>query len=331
MAGMAALYRSGPELKGRKSITELFMSRKSHSIAIGMLCICGAITSTAFASIQSLSIVSDMNALNPMTVGFSVSGTTSADYLLRFSGPSFGRFGVSNVVSDPKITLFKKGTQIGFNDNWEAALELDFTQNGLTPFFRESKDAALKLQLSPGDYVARFDFDDAGTKQGWIELSSISERGFAQGYVESTARYFFGVGIKTSETTDLLVRARDVSTSESSDTRLLLQKNFGSDSFSVQNDNWRQSADFRDIASVSSSVGFGGLGELDSAIYRQVPAGSISAIVSGNNLTTTRFEFADAEYEKPVSLPDGPSSLIMLFGSLSACALLRRWLNIRPN
>ncbi len=55
-----------------------------------------------------------------MIAGFVVSGPDEKHVLIRGVGPSLRSQGVSGALSDPRLTLYRQGTEepIGFNDNW---------------------------------------------------------------------------------------------------------------------------------------------------------------------------------------------------------------------
>jgi uncharacterized protein (DUF1800 family) len=80
--------------------------------------------------------------------------------LIRVAGPGLGAFGVGGTVVDPSVAVLDNaGRQIanGANDNWgdtaAAALATAFAQAGAFPFAAGSKDAALLVDLTPGNYT----------------------------------------------------------------------------------------------------------------------------------------------------------------------------------
>ena len=79
--------------------------------------------------------------------------------LVRAVGPSLVPLGVPGALADPAIAVVDSaGRQIanGANDNWDSstpALAAAFTQAGAFPFAAGSRDAALLLDLMPGNYV----------------------------------------------------------------------------------------------------------------------------------------------------------------------------------
>ena len=80
--------------------------------------------------------------------------------LVRAAGPALGALGVGGAIADPAIAILDTaGRQIanGANDNWEsggaAALNTAFAQAGAFPFAAGSRDAALVIDLPPGNYT----------------------------------------------------------------------------------------------------------------------------------------------------------------------------------
>jgi hypothetical protein len=95
----------------------------------------------------------------PLIVGFVVggSGTSgSGSVLIRAAGPALSALGVSNVLADPRLTVFQGGTVIASNDNWatpvsnELAVQAAESATGAFPFSSLSGlDAALVTELPP--------------------------------------------------------------------------------------------------------------------------------------------------------------------------------------
>lgn len=93
---------------------------------------------------------------NVLIAGFVLGGTTARTVLIRAAGPVLGTFGVTGVLADPKLTLYRGGTLVAENDNWQSSAELleTFAAAGAFSFVARSRDAALVLLLPPGSYTA---------------------------------------------------------------------------------------------------------------------------------------------------------------------------------
>ncbi len=89
-----------------------------------------------------------------LTTGFVVEGDASIKLLVRAIGPSLT--GVTGVLNDPVLSLYKGGTLLKRNDNWGGASTLasTFTQVGASSLGTTSKDSAFVITLSPGVYSA---------------------------------------------------------------------------------------------------------------------------------------------------------------------------------
>ena len=96
---------------------------------------------------------------NAMIAGTVVEGFTPKQFLVRGIGPGLSRFGVSNVVSDPVLTVFdRSGRRVASNVGWSSNLNSGSISTAaagvgafaLTP---AAKDSALLLTLNPGAYT----------------------------------------------------------------------------------------------------------------------------------------------------------------------------------
>jgi hypothetical protein len=86
-----------------------------------------------------------------LTVGLAVRGKTPRNLLVRSIGPSLDLFGVSPTLSDPQLAVYNEaGLRIAENDNWSAGLATWFQTVGAFPLQRESKDAALLMEMPAG-------------------------------------------------------------------------------------------------------------------------------------------------------------------------------------
>ncbi|MFM8337992.1 MAG: DUF1800 family protein [Opitutaceae bacterium] len=101
--------------------------------------------------------------------------------LVRAAGPSLGALGVGGALSDPAIAILDKdGRQIanGANDNWEsagaAALREAFAQAGAFPFAAGSRDAALVVDLPPGNYTIQANGVGGASGAALVEVYDLS-------------------------------------------------------------------------------------------------------------------------------------------------------------
>jgi 6-phosphogluconolactonase (cycloisomerase 2 family) len=97
---------------------------------------------------------------NVLIAGFIISGNSPKRVLLRAIGPGLGVYGVSQVLADPLLTVYRNGDNLGANDNWSSDAANATTVNAavkeanIVPLSEGTKDAAVVLTLAPGAYTA---------------------------------------------------------------------------------------------------------------------------------------------------------------------------------
>ena len=96
---------------------------------------------------------------SPAICGLSIQGPVPKRVLLRGGGPGLSVFGISGVLSDPRLTLKDaRGVTVATNDDWEASansvdLRAAMPAVGAFAVASGSKDAALLVTLAPGNYT----------------------------------------------------------------------------------------------------------------------------------------------------------------------------------
>jgi hypothetical protein len=103
-------------------------------------------TVTPTGYLANLSVRAAMDAGQTLIVGFVVDGGAKP-MLVRACGPALNRYGLTGVV-DPFLSLYKGGTLVTQNDNWDAALASTFATLGAFAFDAASKDAALQQSIN---------------------------------------------------------------------------------------------------------------------------------------------------------------------------------------
>lgn len=80
---------------------------------------------------------------------FVIGGSTSRTVLIRAAGPVLSGFGVTGVLADPKLALYRDTTVLAESDNWQrsAAIVNAFTMTGAFDFNARSRDAVLLVTL----------------------------------------------------------------------------------------------------------------------------------------------------------------------------------------
>lgn len=119
---------------------------------------------------------------NAFFSGLSVAaGGGARRVLIRAAGPALTPLGVGGALSDPALAVMDNaGRQVagGANDNWEstgaAALRSAFAQAGAFPFAAGSRDAALVIDLVPGNYTILVTGVGGATGSALVEVYDLS-------------------------------------------------------------------------------------------------------------------------------------------------------------
>lgn len=92
-----------------------------------------------------------------LTVGFSITGDTTATVLIRAVGPTLGNFGVTGVLANPRLQLFGGTNVLLSNEDWlpSAGWAAAFSAVGAFELADTARDAALLVKLPPGSYTAQ--------------------------------------------------------------------------------------------------------------------------------------------------------------------------------
>lgn len=119
---------------------------------------------------------------NTFFSGLSVaSGGGARRVLIRAAGPALIPLGVTGALADPALAVLDNtGRQIanGSNDNWgtagAAALSAAFAQSGAFPFPAGSSDAALLVDLRPGNYTIQVNGVGGAMGTALVEVYDLS-------------------------------------------------------------------------------------------------------------------------------------------------------------
>jgi hypothetical protein len=92
--------------------------------------------------------------------------------LIRAVGPALAAFGVTDVLTDPKLQVYDgAGHKIDENDNWAAVLAPTFGSVAAFALPPGSRDAALVLTLAAGrSYTAQISGVNGGTGEALVEV-----------------------------------------------------------------------------------------------------------------------------------------------------------------
>lgn len=120
--------------------------------------------------------------------GISVSGSGSAGLLIRAAGPALAKFGLTGVLADPMLTVFRGNEVVGLNDDWSIAQTSQYSAaqslpSPITPvsaaaaavgafaFDNGSRDAAVLLNLPAGtSYTVQVSGKNGATGTALVEF-----------------------------------------------------------------------------------------------------------------------------------------------------------------
>jgi hypothetical protein len=107
------------------------------------------------APLMNLSVRANLAVGGTVNPGFVIGGSSARRVLVRAVGPGLAAFGVTGVMSDPRLTVFSGSLPAGANDDWGGGAELTATFAAVGAFGvpSASKDAAIVLTLQPGAYT----------------------------------------------------------------------------------------------------------------------------------------------------------------------------------
>lgn len=105
--------------------------------------------------------------------GFVIGGTGALKLLIRAVGPTLANLGVSGVLADPTITLYRGNTALATNDNWSAADAPTMAAVGAFALTAGSRDAAIVTTLPAGAYSAIVSGVGGTTGTALVELYAV--------------------------------------------------------------------------------------------------------------------------------------------------------------
>lgn len=111
-----------------------------------------------------------------LIAGFVIDGPTAQTVLVRGVGPSLSGFGVTGVLSDPKLELFQGATKVGENDDWGGASAIAAVFGRVGAFALSSvsaKDSVLLITLPPGAYTAQISGIGGTTGVALVEIYEV--------------------------------------------------------------------------------------------------------------------------------------------------------------
>lgn len=240
---------------------------------------------------------------NALNVGMVLGGTGEKSLLVRVVGPTLGELGVSGVVADPGLQLFRSegGSNVSLaeNDNWGSGNSLTNLFSSLGAFALSSNlDAALSTTLATGVYPVVVDtkgssgvvlveaYDTEAVITGTARFVNVSARSQVGtgGDVLVAGFVIGGTGNKTLLIRGVGATLGDFGVPDILQDPQLVVRNSGDNSIVAQNDNWDNDAS---ITSTAGTLGAFALSSTDdAAVLVTLPPGVYTATVSGVGDTT---------------------------------------------
>jgi hypothetical protein len=231
---------------------------------------------------------------NVLIGGFIITGNNPKSVVLRALGPSLSSFGVSDVLTDPILSVYNSSHNlVASNDNWQSDPNHFIVEaNGLAP--ANLLESATVQTLAPGAYTVIVAGHDTTAGIGLVELYDLSplsdstlENISTRGSVDTGDNVLisgFIVGDVGSAT--VIVRALGPSLASHGVSGALsdpILKIFDSTGAAIAtNDNWQDNVNAIDI----QKNGLAPPNPSESALVLHLPAGAYTAIVSGANGAT---------------------------------------------
>jgi unsaturated chondroitin disaccharide hydrolase len=245
-----------------------------------------------------------------LIVGFTVGGGTSGGsqpLLVRGMGNSLTGFGVTGVLSDPTLTIFRSGTSVAMmaNDNWngDPLIASRCTQVGAFPFSaNDSAEAALARSFDPGAYTAHVVgtgsatgialaeiYDTTSTQDNGPSaprLTNISTRAFAGTDAQAV---FIGFVISGTTSRSVLIRGIGPGLASFGVTGTLTNPTlqlFRGSTLIAENDDWGGDAQLTTIGTKVGAFALSDPTSKDAMILTTLPPGLYSVQLTGVNNTT---------------------------------------------
>jgi len=242
---------------------------------------------------------------NTLIAGFVISGNSKKDVLVRAVGPTLSTLGVSGVLANPRLQIFKGSNVIHENDDWSAnghgpAVSEAAARLGASALPNGSADAALLANLDPGVYTAHVSTTGGATGITLLEVYDASAASAAASKVLALSTrglvrtgddiLIVGFVVEGAVPKKVLVRgvgpgiAATVS-GALANPRLRL---FKGNTLMAENDNWSSGANADQLAEAAEITGARPLadGSNDAALLLYLAPGVYTAHINGVGDTT---------------------------------------------
>jgi len=284
-----------------------------------------SLLSSVNANAQRLANISSRTQVgvgaNAPIIGFVIDQGAPKPVLIRAAGPALSSFGLTGLLSNPRLEVFDStGKAIANNDNWTAAGiggATTFNAVGAFPFTTGSRDAALLVTLSPGAYTAQV--TGVGTPNTGIALLEVYDVSGPARLINLSTRSFVGTGssilitgvvVAPGESTrKMLVRAAGPALAGFGLANTLSDPSIsvlnGSNVEIASNDNWGTGSAAAITAASARAGAFAfAAGSRDASLIADLAPGSYSVQVSGvgNSTGLAMVELYDVTTDSPATV-----------------------------
>jgi hypothetical protein len=106
-------------------------------------------------------------SMSPLIGGFVVQGNKPVQVLVRATGPSLAKYGVSNPVSGTTLFVYSGSTQTATNSGWQQTQQAAIQATGFAP--DSPAEAAVLMTVNPGAYTVVVEGTNGASGTGLIE------------------------------------------------------------------------------------------------------------------------------------------------------------------
>lgn len=293
---------SGNVSTGTSSLTGTYTPAGGTPVVIAPIPLAGT-GAERLAAVSTRSLAG--SGENTLIAGFVISGNSKKDVLVRAVGPTLSTLGVSGVLANPRLQIFKGSSVIHENDDWSAngqgpAVSEAAARLGASALPNGSADAALLANLDPGVYTAHVSATGGSTGITLLEVYDASSPSAAASKVLAISTrglvrtgddiLIVGFVVEGAVPKKVLVRgvgpgiAATVS-GALANPRLRL---FKGNTMMAENDNWSSGANATQLTEAAEITGARALanGSNDAALLLYLAPGVYTAHINGVGDTT---------------------------------------------
>lgn len=238
-------------------------------------------------------------------VGFTLTGSAPDNVLLRAIGPALKNFGVTSLLANPRLDVYRGSSLVASNVGWSspygADIALSAAQAGAFPLQTTQADSALHLSLPSGSYTAVMSSATGDTTGvGLLEVYDLSGGSAGQRLTNVASRAMAGAGentlisgvyIEGTQPKRVLIRAVGPGLAAFGITVPLAKpvlSLYRGSTLVATNTGWSTSADAAVITAATTDLGIFTLGatSADSALLLNLSPGGYTAQVTSTDGST---------------------------------------------